>query len=921
MRFLSVMATAFGPFRGVTLDLAPGMTVVYGPNEAGKSTWHAALYAGLCGIRRAKGRARSEDERFAERHRPWTGDGWAVRVRIHLEDGRDIELQHDLAGLVDCRAVDVGLGRDVSAEIINDGSPDGARWLGLDRGAFLATSCVRQADLLGILGNPKLLQEHLQRAADTGGRDETAAAALAEIDEFHREHVGLDRANSTRPLYQAKLRLAAAREKVELARYRHSSFLELEAALRAADAEAADRAVELRRIEAARAVRDAETARRPLERAKEIIANYPERPPAQKLDDPLAEEVRSAISEWTAAPSVPVLSGETADDIRQEILALPAVPEGDIVPHPSVMEAAAALGDARRKIELHATGRPVVPAPPRCGGLSADTLRDIAHGLSVPAPPADTETRARADTAAQQLVVAQRRRRIALIAALTAFVATALASIDGMRGTCVAVLGAAACALAGAATVFYRTERARDLEHREASLAADAATRTIVAWRDGVEASRRRALDQGVEPNADRFRVLASELDTARVATEALAQWESEDSRLRELASTAAGQLRQALICRGAPLDPDPEVAHAAYVTACAEREQLDALAARRVDLESRLAAREAAEGLARDARTVREGARNALRAAVAHCNLVLDVDDEDSLVLALRRWHEDHQAERALQECALMEWSELEGILQGRSIDELEAEVGQARATADGLVRAAGVEECALPALERDTEGQVRRLLELDKAALRRADELRGRLKNEARRLESVTEAEEAATQADEELARVEQLGRTLELTRSFLERAQERVHRDVAKVLADAIRGWLPRLTGDRYDDVSVDPESLGVKVRGASFGWRSAALLSHGTSEQVYLLLRVALATHLTRAGEVCPLVLDDVTTQSDRERSLAILALLHEVSRERQVILFTQEDDVLAWAEENFRDPSDRLVLLDPRLVAT
>jgi hypothetical protein len=390
--------------------------------------------------------------------------------------------------------------------------------------------------------------------------------------------------------------------------------------------------------------------------------------------------------------------------------------------------------------------------------------------------------------------VAKRRRLVALLAALTGFVTTALASIDGMRGACVAVLGAAACALAGAATVLYRTERARDLEHREASLAADAATRAIVAWSDAVEASRRRALDRGVEPNAAQLRVLASELDTARVAAEALAQWESEDARLRELASKAAGQLRQALICRGAPPDPDPEVAHAAYVTACAERQQLDALAARRVDLESRLAAREAAERLAREATTVRGGARDALRAAVAHCNLVLDVDDEDSLVLALRRWHEDHQAERARQERALREWSQLEGILQGRSIDELVAEVGQARATADGLVRAAGVEEWALPALERDTEGHVRRLLELHEAALRRAAELRGRLESEARQLESVTEAEEAATQADEELARVERLGRTLELTRSFLERAQERVHRDVAKVLADAIRGWLP-------------------------------------------------------------------------------------------------------------------------------
>ena len=57
MRIERVVAHAFGPLIDATLDLAPGMTVVYGPNEAGKSSWHAALYAGLCGVRRGRGGA------------------------------------------------------------------------------------------------------------------------------------------------------------------------------------------------------------------------------------------------------------------------------------------------------------------------------------------------------------------------------------------------------------------------------------------------------------------------------------------------------------------------------------------------------------------------------------------------------------------------------------------------------------------------------------------------------------------------------------------------------------------------------------------------------------------------------------------------------------------------------------------------
>lgn len=54
MRILELKITAFGPFTGKTLDLSsgnPGLHVVYGPNEAGKSSALRALYALLYGVR------------------------------------------------------------------------------------------------------------------------------------------------------------------------------------------------------------------------------------------------------------------------------------------------------------------------------------------------------------------------------------------------------------------------------------------------------------------------------------------------------------------------------------------------------------------------------------------------------------------------------------------------------------------------------------------------------------------------------------------------------------------------------------------------------------------------------------------------------------------------------------------------------
>ena len=209
MHIDKVHAISFGPLAGECLLLAPGMTVIVGDNESAKTTWHAALYAALCGRRRAKGSPTREERRFSDLHRPWNDDRWIVAAELTLADGRHIALSHDLDGKVDCRALDVDLSRDVSNEIVVDGSPDGSHWLGLDRRSFASTACVNQAELLKVLDEADGLQDHLQRAAATAGTDATAAVALKRLEDFHREQIGRDQANSTKPLRRAKQRLEA----------------------------------------------------------------------------------------------------------------------------------------------------------------------------------------------------------------------------------------------------------------------------------------------------------------------------------------------------------------------------------------------------------------------------------------------------------------------------------------------------------------------------------------------------------------------------------------------------------------------------------------------------------------------------------------------------------------------------------------
>ena len=73
---------------------------------------------------------------------------------------------------------------------------------------------------------------------------------------------------------------------------------------------------------------------------------------------------------------------------------------------------------------------------------------------------------------------------------------------------------------------------------------------------------------------------------------------------------------------------------------------------------------------------------------------------------------------------------------------------------------------------------------------------------------------------------------------------------------------------------------------------------------------------MAQYLTKPPEVCPLILDDITVHTDFTRKQKLLDTLKAVSETRQVILFSQEEEVLAWAKKNLLEPQSRIVELTP-----
>ncbi len=911
MRIESVRAHAFGPFVDRTLDLAPGMTVICGPNESGKSTWHAALYVALCGMRRGPGR-RSEDREFADRHRPWDAADWAVSAIVTLEDGRRIELRHDLDGKVDCQARDVDLGRDYSNEIIHEGAPDGARWLGLDRRSFLGTACVRQADIQSVMNHADILQEHMQRAAATAGANSTAAAALARLDRFRRENVGPDRANSNRPFRAAKNSLQAVQRQLEQARDSHGEYVQQLAEVERIEDEVTRAERDLQLVEAARARLLAAQTQEGLRHARELASKYPGAPPAPGEKDDVARAARLTLDRWNNRPAPIDLTGPPAEEIQSELAHLPPMPDGDTTPHPDVLRAKDDYRLARSSLERHQHNRPPKTVHVGAGGLSSVEVRTIASELRLEEPVVDPLLQARVDQAQERVDgfakrgshIEEGRELPDVPLLLRPFVLVARFVVTIIRS----LLGRKRRPEDSAA----RLQALEELRCVEAKLGDVRFQINDVRRRR--EAAKTKASANGLPDDPAALGELASQLEQASHAALNLSRWGDQENDLKEEVGRTEEVLVETLRSRGVE-DPQPAAtAFNAYEEACRERDRKAREASRRTQLELAYESRTRQDIIAADAERRRDDAGNALQQVAVE--LALQGTDDEELAVQLQEWLQAYEWSAQGRRRAVEEWEELQNLLGGGSVQDLVEAAAQKNRTAEEFAQGLDIQEVADVVIEDDTEAQLRRLRHRRSDRREAMTDRHARLDAFARSVPSVAEAEEGVARADAELERVTGLDSVLTATYGFLTQAQDKIHRTLAPLLRDALKPWLQAVTGGRYSDVTVDVETLMVQVSASGRSWRNAALLSHGTAEQIYLLLRVAVARLLTRRGEKCPLLFDDVTVHCDPVRQGELLSILHAVSRDQQVILFSQEPETLAWAKKNLSEERDRLIELDP-----
>ncbi|TVP57426.1 MAG: hypothetical protein EA351_05855 [Gemmatimonadales bacterium] len=159
----------------------------------------------------------------------------------------------------------------------------------------------------------------------------------------------------------------------------------------------------------------------------------------------------------------------------------------------------------------------------------------------------------------------------------------------------------------------------------------------------------------------------------------------------------------------------------------------------------------------------------------------------------------------------------------------------------------------------------------------------------------ETVDRVEGAILRLQEERTEVREERDRLRILARIVKTAEREFRETHQPKLIRRAETYLGRITGGRYTNLILGdeetPDALLLRAPHLPDALPVGEPISTGTREQVFLALRLAVLELIEGDGEPLPLILDEALVNWDPERRGWALELLAELSRERQIFLFT------------------------------
>lgn len=179
------------------------------------------------------------------------------------------------------------------------------------------------------------------------------------------------------------------------------------------------------------------------------------------------------------------------------------------------------------------------------------------------------------------------------------------------------------------------------------------------------------------------------------------------------------------------------------------------------------------------------------------------------------------------------------------------------------------------------------------------------GNINNIEKELDSIVVFEEELKEKENLIQEMDKEITAIKLAKSTIEELSKNIHGDFAPHINIKVSNIIDKITKGKYNNIKID-DKLGLGVLNpASREILKVNSLSGGTIDQLYFALRCGIITSISEDN--LPLILDDCFIQYDDNRLKSVLEFLIDISKERQIILFTchnREKDFLDQLNEEY-----------------
>lgn len=182
MRIDKLHLQDFGQFHNKDISLAPGINLVYGANEAGKTTTKDFIVDMLYGIEKARGTAARFDH--YEQKKPINGSGFSGAMEVTTEDGQYLIERNFIRNEKKTTVRNLDTGRELPLKQPNDLQ---GTLLNTDKNTYLNTLCIGQ---LGAATDKEIadrLNNYIVNMASTRTGDIDAVSAIMELKNKKKE--------------------------------------------------------------------------------------------------------------------------------------------------------------------------------------------------------------------------------------------------------------------------------------------------------------------------------------------------------------------------------------------------------------------------------------------------------------------------------------------------------------------------------------------------------------------------------------------------------------------------------------------------------------------------------------------------------------------------------------------------------------